>query len=190
MFRDILVDKTKMAQRGDESMNQISHSTLANLAEILGAGSIITGLVLGWFQIRHFRAQQRDAVAINLMQTFYNQELARAIALLQPLPDGISLDELRAKGDDHVRAAITVATSFETMGLLIYKRIAPMDLVLDLAGGIVATMNRKLSQWQDDMREAQNQPSWGEWFEWLDDLAERNKADTAPAHILHRQWKP
>ena len=66
-------------------MNEMSLSNLANLAEIIGAGSIITGLIFGWFQIRHFRAQQRDAVAINLMQTFYNQDLAHAMALLQTI---------------------------------------------------------------------------------------------------------
>ena len=170
-------------------MTEISLPTLANIAEIIGAGSIITGLVFGWFQIRHFRAQQRDAVAINLMQTFYNKELAQAIALLQPIPDGVSLDELRAKGDSYVEAAITIATSFETMGLLVFKKIATMDLVLDLAGGIVTTMNRKLRVWQNDMRVAQEQPSWGEWFEWLGDQAEKNKLQDVPAHIKYRDWQ-
>lgn len=74
-------------------MNEIPLATLANYAEIIGAGSIVTGLIFGWFQIRHFRSQQRDVVAINLMQTFYNQDLARAIALLESLPDGVSLDD-------------------------------------------------------------------------------------------------
>ena len=170
-------------------MNAMSLSTLANLAEIIGAGSIITGLLFGWFQIRHFRTQQRNAVAINLMQTFYNQELAQAFALLQPLPDGISLEELRAEGTEYVQAAIIVATSFETMGLLVFRRIAPLDLVLDLAGGVIATMARKLRNWQNDLRETQNQPSWGEWFEWLGDQAEKSKSKAVPAHILHRDWK-
>lgn len=167
-------------------MSEISLSTLANLAEIIGAGSIITGLIFGWFQIRHFRAQQRDAVAINLMQTFYSDDLAQAIALLQPLPDGIGLEELRAEGIEYVKAAITVTTSFETMGLLVFKQIATMDLVLDLAGGIVTTMTRKLRVWQNDMRDAQRQPSWGEWFEWLGDQAENKKHLSPPAHVRHR----
>lgn len=115
--------------------------------------------------------------------------MAQAFALLQPLPDGISLEELRAEGNEYVRAAITVATSFETMGLLVFRRIAPLDLVLDLAGGVIATMARKLRNWQNDLRESQNQPSWGEWFEWLGDQAEKTKSQTAPAHILHRDWK-
>lgn len=167
-------------------MNEISLSTVANVAEIIGAGSIITGLIFGWFQIRHFRAQQRDAVAINLMQTFYSDDLAQAIALLQPLPDDISLAQMQSKGVEYMKAAITVTTSFETMGLLVYKKIATMDLVLDLAGGIVTTMNRKLGVWQNDMREAQKQPSWGEWFEWLGDQATHTKQNREPAHIRNR----
>ena len=125
-------------------MTEVSLSTLANLAEIIGAGSIVTGLVFGWVQLRSFRIQQRDSIAVNLAQTFYNQDLARAMALLQPIPDGVTVDDLRKLGEDYVNAAITVTTSFETMGLLVFKRVATLDLVLDLAGGIVSTMNRKL----------------------------------------------
>jgi hypothetical protein len=167
-------------------MSDISLATFANVAEIIGAGSIITGLIFGWFQIRHFRAQQRDAVAINLMQTFYSDDLAEAIALLQPVPDGVRLEELNAMGVEYMKAAVTITTSFETMGLLAHKKIAPMELVLDLAGGIVTTMTRKLRIWQNDMREAQQQPSWGEWFEWLGDQAEKTKHQNDPAHVLHR----
>ena len=165
-------------------------SNVANWAEIIGAGSIITGLVFGWFQVRMYRAQQRDAVAINLVQTFYSQDLARALTLLQPVPDGIGIDELRELGDEYVNSAITVSTSFETMGLLVFKRITTIDLVLDLAGGIIATMNRKLKVWQQQMRERHNQPSWAEWFEWLGDRAEAAKNSKNPAHIAHKDWKP
>ena len=169
-------------------MDATSLSVLANVAEIIGASSILTGLVFGWVQIRSYRAQQRDAVAINLAQTFYNQDLARALTLLSEVPDGVRLQELRARGDEYVNAAITVTTSFETMGLLVYKGIASMSLVLDLAGGIVTTMNRKLRACQADLREEQSQPSWAEWFEWLGDQAEKNKSGKAPAHIRHKDW--
>jgi hypothetical protein len=171
-------------------MTGISLATWANLAEIIGAGSIVTGLIVGWVQIRHLRAQQRDAVAINLANTFYSRDLAQAIAILQPLPDGISLAELRAMGDTYEQAAITVCTSFETMGLLVYKRVAPMDIVLDLAGGIVAVMCKKLRRWNEDLRQEQQQPSWAEWFEWLGDQALKNKSASGPAHIAHKNWKP
>jgi hypothetical protein len=169
-------------------MTGLTLDALANLAEIIGAGSIITGLIFGWIQVRSYRTQQRDMIAVNLAQTFYNQDLARALTLLQPLPDGVTLKELREYGDDHINAAITVTTSYETMGLLVFKRVATMELVLDLAGGIVTTMNRKLRVWQNDVRIEQIQPSWAEWFEWLGDQAEKHKGDAVPAHIRNKDW--
>lgn len=81
-------------------MGELSLSTLAKLAEVIGASTIVTGLIFGWIQLRQYRVQQRDAVATNLMQTFYSRDLAQAIALLQTVPDGIRQVELRARGED------------------------------------------------------------------------------------------
>ena len=171
-------------------MNEFSLGTLANIADIIGAASIVTGLIFGWIQVRHLRRQQRDAVAINLAQTFYSADLSAAIALLQPVPEGLSLAQMRAMGKEYDKAAVTVVTSFETMGLLAFKRIAPMDLVLDLVVGIVLTLSRKLHHWQYELREELQQPSWGEWFEWLADQAAKLKAESEPAHVKHKNWKP
>jgi hypothetical protein len=167
-------------------MTGLSLTTLANLAEIIGAGSIITGLVFGWFQIRQYRIQQRDAIAMNLAQTFYSNDLAQAISLVQTLPDGISLEEIRERGPEYSQAPVTITTSFETMGLLVFKRIASSALVMDLAGGIVTTMTRKLERWLEDLRLEQEQPSWGERFEWLGRQAAKIQSVSEPAHIKYR----
>ena len=34
-------------------MNDFTLATWGNIAEIIGAGSIVTGLIVGWIQIRH-----------------------------------------------------------------------------------------------------------------------------------------
>ncbi|HEY6132302.1 MAG TPA: hypothetical protein VIV27_09790 [Halioglobus sp.] len=171
-------------------MQEFTLSTWANIADIIGAGSIVTGLIVAWIQIRHLRRQRRDAMAINLAQTFYSHDLARAFALLMPLPDGITLAQMRAMGTNYDEAAFTVATSFETIGLLAFNRIAPMDLVLELAGGIVTVMARKLRQWNEDLRAEQQQPALCEWFEWLGDQALNSKSQSTPAHLTYRNWKP
>jgi hypothetical protein len=93
-------------------------------------------------------------------------------------------------GRDYMEAAVAVCTSFETMGLLVYKRVASLELMMDLCGGIVTVQNRKLKQWREDMRRENNQPSWAEWFEWLGDQAARLKSNREPAHIAYRNWKP
>lgn len=168
-------------------------NTVANVAEILGATSIVGGLTFAIVQVRHYRAMQRDAIATNLMQTFYSSDLAEAFALLQEIPDDTGLEELRVMGREYYRAATLVVTSFETMGLLVFKRIAPLELVHELAGGVVVVMERKLHRWQAELRIEQNQPSWGEWFEWLADrVRERAGAGGVkePAHIRFANWRP
>ncbi len=165
-------------------------SEIANIAEIIGASSIVFGLIFGLIQVYHFRAQQRNSVASNLAQTFYNPTLARAIALIQTIPEDTTLEELRDLGDEYMDAAVTVTTSFETMGLLVYRRIAPFDLVQDLVGGIVCTMTRKLKVVMQELRIEQDQPSWAEWFEWLGDQLNRTKTASDPAHIQFKNWRP
>ena len=171
-------------------MPELDLEFIGNIANIVGMIGLLAGLLGGWLQLRHFRHQQRNAIASSLAQTFYSHDLAQAIAKLQPLPDGISLSEMRELGEPYQQAAITLVTSFETMGLLVYRRIAPLDLVLDLAGGIVSVMCRKLRTWQDELREEQGQPSWGEWFQWLGDQVDRIKSQHEPAHVKHRGWRP
>jgi hypothetical protein len=36
-------------------MTEMTRSTWANIADIIGAGSIVTGLIVGWIQIGHLR---------------------------------------------------------------------------------------------------------------------------------------
>jgi hypothetical protein len=92
-------------------------------------------------------------------------------------------------GSRYEQAAVTVCTSLETMGLLVFKRIAPLDLLLDQAGGIVSVMSRKLRRWQQDLREEQRQPFWGEWFEWLGDQAAKVSPVGEPAYLQHKDWR-
>lgn len=171
-------------------MNTLSLSDLTFMVEMFTGFSIVVGIIIGVFQLSSLRSQQRDAIAINLSQTFYSKDLAESLALLRDVPDGITAAEMREMGHEYVEATIKVITSFETMGLLVFRRIAPLDLVMDMAGGIISVMSRRLHQWQEDTRIEQNQPSWGEWFDWLGEQAQIAKNEKGPAHIEHRNWKP
>jgi hypothetical protein len=163
---------------------------IAALAEIVGVVTIVSGLIFGIFQLRAHRVQQRNAVATSLAKTFYNTEFARAALLLHRLPDGAGADELRAKGPEFEDAAVVICTSFETMGLLLYRRIAEFDIVMDLAGGMASSMFRKLEGWIRSTREEQNQPSWAEWFEWLARMSSKYKDEHAVTRAEAANWRP
>lgn len=171
-------------------MTGLTLEQIASFAEIFGSLTIVTGIIFAFFQIRMYRTLQRDRIAINLMQTFYHPEFGRAITLLQDVPDGISAEDFHALGKEFEEAAVLVTTSFETMGLLVYKRIAKFDLVMELAGGILVSMHRKLDPWLDAKRIEQNHPTWAEWFEWLALLAKKHNADQDPAFHKVDQWRP
>jgi hypothetical protein len=163
---------------------------LANYADILGALTVLGGVVFGLIQLSEFRKQRRDAIASELMRTFYSIDLADAVTLIRTLPDHCPASEVRSRGPQYERAAAVISTSFETMGLLVFSRIADFQLVGRLAGGMVVVLWRKLDQWNEAVRLEQSQPSWAEWFQWLAELAASRKDESRPAYLAHRDWEP
>jgi hypothetical protein len=162
----------------------------ADYANILGALSVVGGIGFGLVQLTEYRRQRRDVIAAELMRTFYSADLADAVTLVRSLPDHCPANELRQRGPKYERAAIIVNTSFETMGLMVFRRIADYDIVEELAGGMVAMLWRKLDMWIATLREEQSQPSWAEWFQWLAELAASRKNEARPAYVAHKGWKP
>jgi hypothetical protein len=106
------------------------------------------------------------------------------------VPDGISAADLKAEGPEYERAAILISTTFETMGLLAFRRLAPFSLVQELAGGIIIVTWRKLSVWVETVREEQSQPSWAEWYQWLAEQLIEVKIEGKPAYMKFKGWQP
>ena len=165
---------------------------LANIAEIVGAGTIIGGAVFAIVQIREFRAQRREAITVELMRAFQEPSVAEAVNLVRGLPDGISAEDMRERGPEYERAAIMISTTYETIGYMAYLGLASFRTVQELTGGVGLVMWRKLERWMDDVRAEQSQPSWSEWFHWLADQLEREseQKEASPAYVKHAGWRP
>jgi hypothetical protein len=167
-------------------------ATLANIAEILGALTIVGGVVFALFQIREFRTQRREAVAVELIRSFHDPQLAHAVNLIRELPDGVSAEELRSRGPEYERAAVMVSTTYEAIALLVFRRMASFSLARDLTGGLAVVMWRKLARWMDVVRQEQAQPSWAEWFQWLAEQLARDaeRKEAHPAYEKFADWRP
>ena len=164
--------------------------TVSSVSQIIGTVTIVGGTVFGLIQLSELKKQRRDAVAGELMRSFMDSDLAQAITIIRELPDGVSADELRNAGPEAERAAVLICTTFETMGLLVFQRIAPFTFVTELAGGITVVMWHKLGPWLSQIRIEQSQPSWAEWFQWLAQQCEVHKDQSAPAYLKHVNWVP
>lgn len=163
---------------------------LGNLAQAVGAITVVVGALFALVQFVEYKRQRRDAVAAEVMHTFIGPEFARALTVLRGLPDAVSAERLRQAGFEAEYSAVMVCLTFEVLGVLVYKRIAPFPLVVELSGGIVVVMWRKLGPWLIQIREEQRQPSWAEWFEWLARQCEKHKDEDRPAYIKHADWMP
>ncbi len=167
-------------------------TTLANLAEIFGALTIVGGTLFAIVQIREFRAQRHQAVAVELLRAFHEPELANALNLIRTLPDGVDAKELRSMGPEYERAAVMIATTYETIALLVFREMASFAMVRELTGGLTVVMWRKLERWMDAVRQEQAQPSWAEWFQWLAEqfAREAKEKESDPAYEQFADWRP
>lgn len=164
-------------------------SDIANLVEIIGIVAIILGIVFGLLQLRQHRKQSHDMAILELARSFEAPEFTEAYMLVTTLNAGILDKELQSKGPEFVAAAMRVGWKFETVGMLIYHRVVPMDAMANLVGGFSLKLWSILSAWAEEMRQTKQQPEFFEWYQWLvEKLEERGESSSAPAYLAKRAW--
>jgi len=171
----------------------IDLDTLANLAEVLGALTIIGGVLFAIVQIRQYRQQLRETATLELMRTFQTSEFAQAFQVLRSLRDEVSSTELHAKQPEVEAAAMTVCAVYETIGVLVFRGILPFQVVEDLTGGAIVMCWRKLHAWIEETREETSNERMFEWFQWLAErFSEQQQIESKsrPAFQTYRSWKP
>ena len=163
---------------------------LANLVEIIGILAIALGIIFGLLQLRQHRKQSHDMAILELARSFEAPEFTEAYMLVTTLDAGILDKELQSKGPEFVTAAMRVGWKFETVGMLIYHRVVPMDAMADLVGGFSLKLWSILSAWAKEMRQTKNQPEFFEWYQWLvEKLEERGESTSGPAYEAKREWR-
>jgi len=165
---------------------------LANVSQIVGAVAIVAGGIFAVIQLNEFREQRREAMAVELLRSFSEPAHANAVALIQELPDAVSAEVLRSKGRDHERAALMIAMTYETIGLLVFHGMASFAMVQELTGGLTVVMWRKLGTWVETVRREQSHRSFAEWFQWLAEQLAREGAEKEahPAYEKYAGWRP
>ncbi len=166
--------------------------TLANLAEVFGTLTIIGGLLFAVIQIRQYRQQLRETATLELMNKFQSPEFAQAFRILRSLPEDVPSSELIANHPETEAAAMFVCSVYETVGVLVFRRILPFQVVEDLTGGAIALCWRKLHAWIEEIRVETGNDRVFEWFQWLVERCAEQKqieSKSLPAYKAHQNWK-
>ena len=161
-------------------------STIANL---INAMAVTAGVIFAVVQIRDYRRQRhRDSMSA-LVRSFQTPSFAHSLRRVSSLPDNVSREQIPAllgrDGEDHVYALLT---SWEALGILLYRKEVTIDLIDDFFSGPIVVTWRKLSRYISELRRDAQRETYFEWVQWLAErmMERENQTPPVPAHILHR----
>ena len=166
-------------------------SRLANIAEIFSAIFVVGGIIFALLQMRQTRQQRRELAAIELFRSFGKPEFSNAYRYVLSFPDGISKAEMQKQFPHGEDCATLISTTMESVGVMMFHRIVPSAVVVNLLGSTAEILWRKLGFWANELRDELDNPYAFEWFEWLAIKLEELEIDSEePAYVAHKDWQP
>ena len=164
-------------------------STIANLTNAI---AVTAGVIFATAQIRQYRQRrQRDAM-LELVRSFQSPAFTAALRRVLSLPDGADSAKIReVLGPDGEDAVYLVSLTWESLGVLVYRREVTLDLVDDFFSGPLVISWQKLNVYSEEWRRTLDRETGNEWFHWLAErMLEREKtAPPIPAYVAHRHWR-
>jgi hypothetical protein len=166
---------------------------LSSLANLLNAIAVTIGVAFAAAQIRDYRRQRRRDAMVELVRSFQSPAFTRALRRINGLPDGASAQQIRdGWGADGEDAVFLVGLTWESLGVLVFRREVTLDLMDDLFSGAISISWRKLQAFVEEDRRFMGRETVWEWFQWLADRMREHESSTppTPAHVAHRDWRP
>jgi len=108
-------------------------STLANL---INAFAVTAGVIFAAAQIRYYRQRRRRESMLELVRSFQSPAFTSALRRVLSLPDGADAAKIRkVLGPDGEDAVYLVSLTWESLGVLVFRREVTLDLVDDFLVG-------------------------------------------------------
>ena len=162
------------------------------VADVVNAAAVTIGVVFAASQLFDIRRQRKRDAMLALVRSFQSGDFTTALRQINSLPDGANRAEIRATlGPDGENQVFMIGLTFESLGVLVFRREVTMDLIDDFFSGAIVISWRKLHVYvEEDRRDLGRETVW-EWFQWLAErVAEREReVNPVPAHLAHRGWK-
>lgn len=170
------------------ALRNLSTTTLLNLVQ---TAAIVIGFLFGFRELGELRKSRELDATLKLVDVIESHSVGMGMGQLMALPANLSEEELeqRLSSDSYL---MSLATTCETLGLLVHRREVSFDVVDELFGGTVVAAWARLSPYILHVRERNRSPELFEWFQWLAERlkAHRAVADTVPAYELYHGWTP
>ena len=165
---------------------------LATLLDLITTAFVVTGGVFGLLQLRQAHKQRTRESALQMLRSFQTPEFLAAINIVFELPEGLSKRDLEERLGDRITSLFVTLGTFESLGILVYRRDIDIDLVEDFFSGALVLSGRTLKNYVAEVRALSNRQTYYEWYQWLYEQVERReqRAPAIPAFVAARSWKP
>src|SRR6266404_4588361 len=126
------------------------------ILSILSTSAIIAGGIFAGIQLRQLNKQRARESALQLVHSFRTPEFLHAGNIVFDLPEGLSRVEIEKRLGDKITSMLVMFGTFESLGILIYRRELDIRLVDDFFSGMIIFASRKFKNYLVDVRGASN----------------------------------
>jgi hypothetical protein len=164
---------------------------LKTLLSLITTTFIVAGGIAAFLQLRHMHKQRARESALQMLHSFRTPEFLTAVDLVFALPEGLSKKEIDERVGDRITSLLVLFGTFESLGVLVYRRDIDIRLVEDFFSGVLVLSGRKLLRYLEEMRTLGGRETYYEWYQWLYEQVEKREreAPATPAFIAHREWR-
>ncbi len=165
-------------------------SELGSIAEFLGVFGVATSVFYLAIQFKDAKlAIERDA-AMDMLRSYETTDLMNTMYRVFGQPENMSLKDIEEHYGDAMGCLYSYMGTWESLGILVYKRHIDLDLVSDFFSHPILQSWKKLEPYIKEMRVKQGRETSWEWFQWLAEQLEKYETTHAviPAHIEFKDW--
>ncbi|HET6486620.1 MAG TPA: hypothetical protein VFH83_09390 [Spirochaetia bacterium] len=139
--------------------------TIALVANVALALSLVVGLVFGIAQVRAAARDRRERLTLEALRGFQSRDFVELMQYIIAHDIPKSRAEMSALPDREQVVFLQCSQAMEMLGLLVAERLIDLDLVERTLGSFVTTSWEKLKSITVDVR--QTDPFLHEYFQWL-----------------------
>jgi hypothetical protein len=161
------------------------------ILEAVSALALVAGVLFAAYQLVELRRQHRRDAVLGLVRSFQSGDFTAALGRVNSLPDGADRKTIqKVLGPDGRDQVFLVGLTWESLGVLAFRREIDMATIDDFFSGAITISWRKLHTFVEEDRASLDRETVWEWFQWLAErMRERElRAAPIPAHIAHRDW--
>jgi hypothetical protein len=147
---------------------------LQRVLSIAAPLAVTIGVILALLQLQNQNRLRQLEIVMRLYSTFGQENFIQYYNRIAAW-DYATYEQYRERGSqEDATALLVVGVFFENMGLLLKRKLAPIDLLDDLLSSPILESWPRVQPIAQGMREEHGHPAWFEWYEFLyDSMAKR-----------------